>query len=516
MFDRFRRIRRTKRSLLLAALLCLVSFHASADSAIYGGGPFYHGGQPVMDDLRASGFTTVILFGVHVQTNGDLHFNNDPIISNGTYIGDPGWPARLATLKTAPTSVTRIEASVGGWGTGDFQNIKNLIAAQGTGPTSVLYKNFQTLKQVTGADAIDFDDESTYDLGSSTAFGNMLWGLGYSITLAPYTNMTYWKSLADNLAGKVDGIHLQVYDGGSGNNPATWSTTLGMAVDPGVWSKHGSGCTAGDSPATVQSKMTNWKNSAGIVGGFIWLYDDIQACWSQGTTAQYAGAINAVFVGNAAPVANFSSSVAGSTVAFSDASTDSDGTIVARQWTFGDGATSTATNPSHSYAANGTYTVTLTVTDDDGATASRSNVVTVGANLALNRPATGSIVCNANESAAKAVNGSVSGGTTDKFCSLASSKWLRVDLGSSRTVRSFVIKHAGAGGEATAWNTKAFTLQTSTDGATWTTVATVSASSASVTTHAITPRTARYVRLNISTPTQNGDPAARIYELEVY
>ena len=241
MFDRFRRIRRTKRSLLLAALLCLVSFHASADSAIYGGGPFYHGGQAVMDDLRASGFTTVILFGVHVQTNGDLHFNNDPIISNGTYIGDPGWPARLATLKTAPTSVTRIEASVGGWGTGDFQNIKNLIAAQGTGPTSVLYKNFQTLKQVTGADAIDFDDESTYDLGSSTAFGNMLWGLGYSITLAPYTNMTYWKSLADNLAGKVDGIHLQVYDGGAGNNPATWSTTLGMAVDPGVWSKHGSG-----------------------------------------------------------------------------------------------------------------------------------------------------------------------------------------------------------------------------------------------------------------------------------
>ena len=310
MFDRFRRIRRTKRSLLLAALLCLVSFHASADSAIYGGGPFYHGGQPVMDDLRASGFTTVILFGVHVQTDGDLHFNNDPIISNGTYIGDPGWPARLATLKTAPTSVTRIEASVGGWGTGDFQNIKNLIAAQGTGPTSVLYKNFQTLKQVTGADAIDFDDESTYDLGSSTAFGNMLWGLGYSITLAPYTNMTYWKCLADNLAGKVDGIHLQVYDGGSGNNPATWSTTLGMAVDPGVWSKHGSGCTAGDSPATVQSKMTNWKNSAGIVGGFIWLYDDVQACWSQGTTAQYAGAINAVFGGNAAPVVNFSSSVA--------------------------------------------------------------------------------------------------------------------------------------------------------------------------------------------------------------
>jgi leucyl aminopeptidase len=81
---------------------------------------------------------------------------------------------------------------------------------------------------------------------------------------------------------------------------------------------------------------------------------------------------------NAPPVANFSSSVNGLTVQFTDTSTDSDGTIASRSWNFGDGSSSTQANPSKTYAAAGTYTVTLTVTDDDGATNTKTSSVTVG------------------------------------------------------------------------------------------------------------------------------------------
>jgi subtilisin family serine protease len=71
---------------------------------------------------------------------------------------------------------------------------------------------------------------------------------------------------------------------------------------------------------------------------------------------------------DAPPVASFTSSCAGKTCAFTDTSTDPDGAVVSWSWTFGDGAESSAQNPSHTYSVGGTYPVTLTVTDDDGLT----------------------------------------------------------------------------------------------------------------------------------------------------
>lgn len=60
--------------------------------------------------------------------------------------------------------------------------------------------------------------------------------------------------------------------------------------------------------------------------------------------------------------------------------------IVQYDWSFGDGATSSATSAlsSHAYTATGTYTVTLTVTDDVGQTRTATSTLTVVNGLTAN------------------------------------------------------------------------------------------------------------------------------------
>ncbi|MBM9510160.1 GH92 family glycosyl hydrolase [Actinacidiphila acididurans] len=136
------------------------------------------------------------------------------------------------------------------------------------------------------------------------------------------------------------------------------------------------------------------------------------------------------------------------------------------------------------------------------------------ADLALGAATTGSASCNSTETPDKAVNGSWSGGNSDKWCSTASgTKTLTVDLGAAHALSSLVVRHAGAGGEDPAWDTRDFDMAVSADGSAWTTVAQVRGNTADTTTQQVSA-TARYVRLSVITPTQTTDPAARIYELE--
>ena len=83
---------------------------------------------------------------------------------------------------------------------------------------------------------------------------------------------------------------------------------------------------------------------------------------------------------NQPPTAAFTPAADGMTVGFDGtASSDPDGTVSSYAWAFGDGTTGTGANPTHTYADPGTYDVTLTVTDDDGATASATQQVSVTA-----------------------------------------------------------------------------------------------------------------------------------------
>ena len=124
-----------------------------------------------------------------------------------------------------------------------------------------------------------------------------------------------------------------------------------------------------------------------------------------GATNSITKAVTVTSATNVAPTANFSFTTSGLTASFTDGSTDSDGTIASRAWNFGDGSTSTATNPSRTYAAAGTYNVQLTVTDNGGATNAITRAVTVtSSNVLQNGVAVTGLSASLNQQLAYTMN----------------------------------------------------------------------------------------------------------------
>jgi hypothetical protein len=114
----------------------------------------------------------------------------------------------------------------------------------------------------------------------------MLGQLGYHVMPDAFDDSSYWTNVVSQintqLPGTADGVHLQAYAGGSGNNPCVGWNFGTVPVFPGLWDQV-------DTPAQVQSIMTGWHSECGILGGFMWLYDDFVGT---GEAAQYASAIN--------------------------------------------------------------------------------------------------------------------------------------------------------------------------------------------------------------------------------
>ncbi|HEY4417342.1 MAG TPA: LamG-like jellyroll fold domain-containing protein [Verrucomicrobiae bacterium] len=265
-------------------------FISAANVMNYGadGNDYFQFTTPSLAFDKASGFTTLITFAMHVDADGTLEIGGGPVCSNGVYVGPGNWSNLVNTLKAAPTTVTRYEVCVGGWLDTSYDNIKSLIASQGTGTGSMLYRNFLALKNaVPGIDAINDDDEKTYDVNSTVGFANLLGGLGYKFTTAPYTAQNFWVNV-NNSVTNCDAIYLQCYSGGAGNDPAQWNTAFGHGVKviPGQESN-----TA--NPAAFRS----WYLATGAAGGFY--YPDIlfaSTYWSA-AIIQAAGTVPTVPTG---------------------------------------------------------------------------------------------------------------------------------------------------------------------------------------------------------------------------
>ena len=273
-----------KKVLLTFVFFCMVTA-ILADSGIYICGHFRRDRTRTVTALKASGFTFGILFNVHVEADGTLTTDNEVICKDGEYVFD-----RLVTsyandkaqvdyvddvnsLLSGNTSLLRLEYCIGGWNNHAYKNVSDLVNTQGTGTSSILYRNFKALKDaIPAVIAVNNDIEHDYEANSQSLFHIMLYDIGFKTTIAPYTNKGYWESFVSKIEaarpGAVDRNYLQCYGGGSQNNPQNWK--IG---DLPVYGSRDIEASPGLAHQDIVNKMTEWKNNAQIVGGFYWNYN---------------------------------------------------------------------------------------------------------------------------------------------------------------------------------------------------------------------------------------------------
>ena len=280
---------------ILSMASTMLPIHTSAQqkevSGVYVGGHIRRERPKTISTLRESGFTYVILFNVHVEADGTLTTDGETICKDGVYVFDkqqPYYQQDIANLKTEPTSISRIDICIGGWGNTSYSNIKKLVETSGTGTGSILYRNFKALKEaVPEIDGVNNDDEHCYDLTTGARFHVMMYDLGYKTTLAPYMNKSYWQGLCNKIRASrpkaVDRVMIQCYDGGAGNNPSSWTFT-------GVSNRHAGRTNYQTNMETYIEQMQQWQESKGAVGGFVWVYND--ETWNLNA---WAAAMNRVF-----------------------------------------------------------------------------------------------------------------------------------------------------------------------------------------------------------------------------
>lgn len=290
--------------------------------------------------LSASGDSGAWGTGTSKTVNADYPSQSPYILQVG------GTDLTTSGAGGAWSSETAWGNSGGGWDSSapipSWQQLSGVINSSNKGSTS--YRN-----------SPDVAMEANFD-NPTVSNGQFLTGYGGTSFAAPR-----W-------AGFVALINQQSVANGHGTVGFFNSTLYNLGVGSS-YSSNFHDVTSGSNPAINSSGSTiSGGPSFNAVAGY-----DLVTGWGSPKAAfitTLAGSGGGSTGGT--PTAAFSFTTSGLTATFTDTSTDSGGTIGSHSWTFGDGGTSTATNPSHTYASAGTYSVTETVADSVNTSATNS------------------------------------------------------------------------------------------------------------------------------------------------
>ena len=361
------------------------------------------------------GGTSTVQNPYHIYTSGGSY----TVTLTATNSGGSSTPCSKSNYITVATGLVFYPSSYVSQGTLASGSDSNLTAADG------VYETFNSTTDSTKALCVD-DTFSTGYAPSQVASLQVQYLLHASLTNSPNTTIIVQRTDSGwdtAVASFVPGL-TDVWNGWQTTNISTYLQSngsikfrtcccgrdvgqnyslsydyvaLSMALNPGVLAPvaNFSGTpTSGNAPLAVN--FTD--SSTNTPTAWSWTFGDTTSStvrnpshtytgvgsYTVALTATNAGGNNTLTKTNyisataPAPVANFSGTptcgAAPLAVTFTDSSTNSP---TAWSWTFGDGGTSTAQNPSHSYTSAGSFTVALTATNAYGNnTLTKSNYIT--------------------------------------------------------------------------------------------------------------------------------------------
>ena len=234
--------------------------------------------------LQASGFTTAILWTLHVDSDGSLVYNDTVIVRDGIFAATFNYLPELVTqLTAAVSSVQTVLCCIGSADAMDFTHVRTLLATSEGRLT--LIRNFSALSTALPIHGYDFDDEDLCQAPTLAALSEILCSSGRMIiTYCPYTRQDIWnqaisevyawaQNQTPRLEQPVRWWNLQCYAGGTGNDPAAWAQMLssdaGIAA-PAAYIVPGYAAN-GRTPLSIEQTFRKLAtNDPGINGGFIW------------------------------------------------------------------------------------------------------------------------------------------------------------------------------------------------------------------------------------------------------